>query len=221
MTTAVGYVRTHKTESFLTNEAQIEGLRAYCARHKIRLLAVHEDNDTGDNRPVGKRTGFLSAVNALYTGGASTLVASSWAVLSRDPVRSAALEALVERAGGTIQVVAGSRFQRGSEVRLCAHAREVLEEFESAAAGAKVRAGMAQKRQAGVLMGTAPFGWRNEAGRAVEDPAEQATLQFIYRCRDGGYSHDDNVTAPKSTAHKPRGKAWHRTTVARILSKRP
>jgi hypothetical protein len=64
---------------------------------------------------------------------------------------------------------------------------------------------------------TPPYGYQFRAGRQIKHPEEQKALRAIGRWRRKGLSITKCVEKLEAEGHKPRGAAWHRTTVSRLV----
>jgi hypothetical protein len=65
----------------------------------------------------------------------------------------------------------------------------------------------------------APFGWRAGAGGPVPDPAEQAAAARMIELRAAGAGSAAIARALEAEGHRPRGRRWQASSVARILAR--
>ena len=75
------------------------------------------------------------------------------------------------------------------------------------------------KRARGERLGKIPYGKRLAADgvHLEDDPEEQATLTRMLELHREGVSLAKIATALGREGHKPRGRSWHKTTIARLV----
>ncbi len=79
---------------------------------------------------------------------------------------------------------------------------------------------LAAKRARGEVSGTVPLGYRDEDGRLVPDPGEQAAVARIRELRSEGVSYERIARQLIVDGHQPRvGRRWHPTQIARVLTR--
>ncbi len=92
-------------------------------------------------------------------------------------------------------------------------------QWEREAIGERTRAALASKRAKGERVGTVPYGYRAASGRLVPHAPEQAAITRALQLRRSGSSQAAIAASLQSEGFPPRGRRWHRTTVARILGR--
>ena len=94
----------------------------------------------------------------------------------------------------------------------------VIAEWERDVIGERTSAALSQLRSDGKqYSGIAPYGWRYEGGRMIEEPAEQRTLEIIQQLGNAGYSLRSIAAELDRQGRKPRnGKRWHAKVLAAL-----
>lgn len=165
--------------------------------------------------------GLLSAIDALNEHRAGTLLVSKRDRIARDVIISGMLERLVERQGAKVASADGVGNGSGPEAQLMRTMIDAFAAYERALIRARTKAALAAKAARGERTSLhAPYGWSvGEDGiRLVKLPEEQRILARILRLREQGLSIRAIADTLNEKGLPARGKRWHPTTVARILT---
>ncbi len=218
---AIGYVRVSTDEQHLGPEAQRLALNAWATREGFALAAVFEDLGVSGAAPVEKRPGLLGAVQALPEYSAGLLVATKRDRLARDPMVTAMISALARSSGARALAIDDrdddedpmAILRRGIEDLFAQHERLVIK--------ARTRAALAVKKSRNEFIGEARIGLRRAPdGVHLEgDEAEAAALARAFELRAEGKSIRTIASRLTLEGVPARGKAWHPTTVARLLNR--
>ncbi|PCC66461.1 recombinase family protein [Nannocystis exedens] len=215
---AVGYIRTSTSEQRLSPEAQEAALRAWAEREGAELVVIERDVASGRSR-LDRRPGLTRALAALRQHRAGRLVALRRDRFARDVALAAQLGLLVRRAGAELVVVDGPPPGDSPEAVLMRQLVDAVAEFEAGVIRERTRAALRAKLARGEAAGgTAPYGKRIVRGRLVDDPAELAALARAQELRAQQMSLREVSIRLRVEGHRPRGTAWHVSTLARLLA---
>jgi DNA invertase Pin-like site-specific DNA recombinase len=162
----------------------------------------------------------MAAVAGLRRGDA--LVIAKRDRLGRDAMAVLMIEKAISRKGATILSAdglgngddAGSVFMRQVIDAAAVYERNLIK--------ARTKAALAAKRKAGERTGEIPFGWRlDDAGRLLEDAAEQNVLAKIMACRAAGMSLRKiaAILTAAGIVTKKGAAEWKHTTIKSILER--
>jgi DNA invertase Pin-like site-specific DNA recombinase len=188
-----------------------------------RLIRVERAGKGGGN---GSRAGWAEVLNALDDGEAGGVVVRELERLSRDVLVQEALMRDVWEQGRELYSTAPSENNLRDDPQdptrkllrvvvgaVHEHAREMT----------RLRLMRGKQRKAasgGYIGGTARLGSRPAKGGGLEpDPAEQDAIARAAELRAAGASLRQIGEALTAEGHRPRGRDWHPTTVARVLTR--
>lgn len=220
---AIAYVRVStndQAESGAGLAAQVASITTYAAKSGLTVIGTFTDAGISGAAGLEDRPGLMAAVAGLRRG--DVLVIAKRDRLGRDQMAVLMIEKAVARKGATIVSAdgvgngddPGSVFMRQVVDAAAVYERNLIK--------ARTKAALAAKRRAGERTGEVPFGWRlDDAGRLVEDAAEQNVLVRIKACRDAGMSLRQiaAILTESKVATKKGGAAWKHTTIKSILDR--
>lgn len=226
---AVGYVRVSTDEQLLGPEAQREAIAAWAAGRGVVVAEWYEDRVSGAT-PVDLRRGLLAALDAVQRLRAGVLVAHRRDRLARDVVVAAQVERLAARSGAAVLTADNVAAGEGPEADLLRRLLDAFAEHERALIKLRTRSALAvRRRRSERFSGGAPLGVRfvGELPRRPGDPptrleadaGEEAVMAKIHRLRQQGLSIRAITRVLNAAGDRPRGRAWHRNTVARVLAR--
>ena len=65
-----------------------------------------------------------------------------------------------------------------------------------------------------------PYGWRDEGGKLVKEPAQQMVIKEIFEMKAGKMSHTMIARALQERREPTqRGGKWHKSTVGKIVAR--
>lgn len=176
MTKAVIYARFSPRPGAATCESidtQREACIAYCAGKAYTVAEFHGDkavSGSDEDRPV-----LWDAVNALRRG--YVLVVYSADRLARSVYLAEYIRRKVDAKGARIECVRGDNNGTTPEDVLVRQVMQAFAEYERKIIAARTRLAMRRHQQTGRRMSRiAPYGYRVDGKRLVEDPAEQAII---------------------------------------------
>lgn len=216
---AVGYVRASTDEQHLGPVAQREALARWCADNDTELVTVCEDLGVSGGAPLDKRPGLLAAVDALAELEAGVLLVAKRDRLARDTMTAAMVERLADRTGAKVRTADGTGNGDSPEDMLMRRMVDAFAEYERALIRTRTRAALAVKKARGEKTGgDVPYGYRLAAdGVHLEaEPNEQRVVSLVRRLRGEGLTLRAIAARLTAEGMKPKGKAWHPNTVARI-----
>ncbi len=218
---AVAYLRVSTEMQTLTQQRY--AIEQWAAQHSIQVASWHEDFGVSGKLPIYTRHGLCMALAEIKQRKAGVLVASARDRLARDTRQIAILENALADCGAVVRTADGKSDDMSDEGKLMRTMCDAFAQYERAKIAMRVGASKAHRRAAGMSIGLPPFGWAVEGvsphKRLVELPSEQEAIKYIKAASSLGYSQQsiaDALNMPPMK-HKPRGKAWHVTTIARIL----
>ena len=220
---AIIYTRvstTDQAESGAGLAAQSAAIAAYAAKAGIPILGMFTDAGISGAAGLEDRPGLMAAVAGLRRG--DVLLIAKRDRLGRDQMAVLMIEKAVSRKGATIVSAdglgngddAGSVFMRQVIDAAAVYERNLIK--------ARTKAALAAKRKAGERTGEVPFGWRlDDAGRLVEDAAEQNVLVKIMAGRAAGMSLRQiaAILTGAGIVTKKGRSTWTHTTIASILER--
>jgi hypothetical protein len=178
----VGYV-TAQEASLRAASSQREQLERWAARHRARLIAVHEDRNLTDGPLYRARPALMDALALLRSdAGARALLLPSRHWLGAHD--EALVEGLARRAGGRVIAVDGSTPSAAVEQLV-----ETCEAYARALSSVGTRAKRREWTAKGAPYGAVPWGFRASADgkRLVRDEAEQRVLSVVVHMRAEGF----------------------------------
>ena len=199
---------------------QIQACRDYAEAQGYSVEAVYTDESKSRNDM--DREGIFDAIRRIYR---------SWVVVAYSPDRigagmaSAVIEHDIIRRGGRIEYAVGDINGDEPEKKLMRGMLSVIAEFEREMIGRRTSAGMKYRQANGERMTHAeklPFGKMIDPidpNRMIACPDEVQAIRAMRRWYKDGVTVADIVRKLNKSEFKPRGKAWHRNTVQRILDR--
>lgn len=218
---AIGYVRVStdaQGESGAGLDAQRAAIAAYVAKAGLDLVAIHEDAGVSGAAGIEDRPGLIAAVAQLRKG--DTLIVAKRCRLGREAMAVLMIEKAVAKRGASISSADGVGNGSDPSAKFMAAIIDAAAAYERNLIKCRTKAALAAKRSKGERTGQVPFGWRDEDGRLVAVPAEQAVLVRIHECRAAGLSLRAIAGILMAEGIRTKeGKSWHASTIASILTR--
>lgn len=215
---AVGYVRVStdkQAEEGGSPAVQRDRIADFCTLRRLDLVAVFDDAKSGakDER---KRPGLAAALQAIADRRASILVVPDVDRLARSSDLIGFLRVTVERAGGTLLVIADEG--ESEEARLL---RQLLAQLERNRIRARMRVWSAARVAKGLPMGAAPFGFQKAPdGRLEAVESEAPVVERILARHAAGASLRAIAAELEADGIPTRtGKTWNPMTVSGIVKR--
>lgn len=215
-TLAVGYIRVSTSEQSLGLEAQRAACERFAAAQGLEIAAWHVDQGVSGATPVDERPGLLAAIRDLGERQAGVLLAAKRDRIARDVVIAATAERLAASLGAKIVTADGVTADSTPEAVLMRTLIDAMAAYERALIRSRTKAALAAKRAKGETTGTAPYGWRDVAGKLVKVPEEQAVIAMVHELTAKRESARAIILALEARGIPPRGERWHITTIQRI-----
>jgi site-specific DNA recombinase len=123
---------------------------------------------------------------------------------------------------GTALVSASEALDTSSAVgKMLIHLLASFGEFERGRISERTSDVLSYKRRSGHVYGPTPYGYRREGDRLVQDATQQSALALAREWDSEGLSLRAIARALTAALYEPpKGKAWHPSSVQRILSSR-
>ncbi|MBL4844962.1 MAG: recombinase family protein [Planctomycetes bacterium] len=206
MTKALLYVRTSPgtpAADWLSEDAQLAALRAYCAEHELEICNFIDETTAQDElrvRPSG--AGLMASIALAENEEPWTLhlVAVSSCRLWRTPAEGLAfmtdmiaLKVAVHLTDQNVELNRGpSAFDGDSGECYLTFLRQLVEAEDRLALEAERARACRDRRRS--ICGSAPFGSRVFGGRVRPEPSELRILGRVYELRQAGLSYRDVVS---------------------------
>jgi DNA invertase Pin-like site-specific DNA recombinase len=190
-----------------------QAITRWAAKRGVRIASWVDDAAESASSSLRERPALLGALAALRTSSARYLVVERPAVLG-DPLLVAAIDRLVQRAGGELAVVESFTRDAWHERLVTAFA-----DYEYGVLSARMRATWTRSRKRGERLGTVPWGFRRKEGGTLEpDEVEQNVIGVVRHMRSQGFTLNDIVDFLKETGVRGRsGKPLGTTRVFEII----
>jgi len=217
---AISYLRVSTDDQELGLDAQRAAIRRWCESNGTELAREYVDQGVSGTVPLDRRPGLLDALGSVRRLRAGVLVVAKRDRLARDVVVGAVVERAFDRAGVSIVSADGTANGEGPEHVLFRNLVNAIAQYERALIASRTRAALAEKRVRGErLGGTAPFGFRYEGGRRIEEPREQPILRRMLELRECGATVREirDALDREFGAHPRTGRAWRQHGVWKVL----
>jgi len=192
---AIAYLRVstaEQAEQGVSLDAQRAAVTAYCAMRRLDLVAVVEDAAVSAGTPLADRPGGAELVGAVARRRVAHVVAFKLDRLFRDAADCLTVTGEWDRRGVALHLVdlGGATVDTSTAMgRFFLTVLAGAAEMERTLIRERTRMALAHKRAKGErVSGEAPFGYRFDGGRVVEDAAEQRTLALVAQLRRDGLS---------------------------------
>jgi len=218
----VGYVRVSTSEQAdkgVSLDAQRHRLQAYCEAHGLALLRIETDAGVSARRTTN-RPALQRALRSLAKGEASGLVAVKLDRLSRTTRDVLDLVSRAEKEAWALHSIDERLDTSSPQGRFVVTILGALAQLEREQAADRTRSAMAElRRQGRRISGKAPFGFRFDGGRVVEEPDEQTVLGTMRLLADGGAGcyRIATVLNSEGVANPRTGQPWFWGTIRAIL----
>lgn len=215
----VGYIRVSTDEQALGPEAQRAAIERWAAARGLAVAAIFEDRGVSGGAALDRRPGLLAALAELRRRRAAYLVAAKRDRLARDVVVAATIEQITTRAGAVVATTDGAGEGDTPEAAMLRRIVDVFAVYERDVIRGRTRAAMAAKRERGERVSRfAPYGSElGSGGDLVPAPAELLALRLAGELAAAGVPLRRIGAELERAGHRPRGRAWHLTTVARLV----
>ena len=232
---AVIYCRVsteEQAEKGVSLEAQQAQLLAYCELRHLEPVAIVVDAGVSAGKPLSKREGGRAVLAAVRRREVTAVVACKLDRLFRNAIDCLDVTSKWDRAGVALHLVdlGGQAVDTSTAMgRFFLTVMAAAAEMERNVTGERTKAALAHIRSQGRRYGSvAPLGHTfEERGiendkmkyNVVEDPTEQQAVARARELSADGLSIRKVAAQLDAEGFEPRGKAWHPTTVARLLKR--
>lgn len=218
---AIAYVRASTEDQTLTFDAQRAELAAYAAKHGITIVRIFDELATSGAAPLDKRPQVMAAVAELRKEGCGVLLVAKRDRLARDVLSAITLEALAAREGARIISAAGEGSElEGPQGALLRTIVDAVAQYERGLIAARTRAVLRMKKSRGECVGEVPYGFRNNGGKLVEEPAEQKVITYVLHMRQVGWTYEQIRQGCTKRGFRSRvGTEFQSTQIARICTR--
>ena len=220
---AIAYLRVSTDEQHLGPAAQRDAIERWASANGAAIIAFHLDTGASGATAIHKRPGLLAALEALTVHRARLLVVAKRDRLARDVVLAATIEAVAGRLGAHVVSAAGEGTAEGDAPSglLMRRVVDAFAEYERAVIRVRTVAAMSVKRARGERVGAVPLGFRLAADgiTLVKHAGEQRVVSRMRALRRDGHSYREIAAELNARGFAARGTRWHKTSVARVLSR--
>jgi DNA invertase Pin-like site-specific DNA recombinase len=221
MRNAVAYIRvstTDQADSGAGLAAQRAAIETFAKANGLNVTAWHEDAGVSGAADLEDRPALMAALGELRRGMA--FIVAKRDRVARDTFTALVIEKAVTKKGGVILSADNLGNGDGPADEFMRSILNATATFERSLIRSRTRAAMAAKRAAGQRVGEVPFGWDLDAGRLVENAAEQKVISRILDCRRAGMSLREIAAILNGQAiTTKKGRRWYGETVRSILER--
>lgn len=226
----IGYVRVStdaQVERGDSLEDQAERIAEWCERHGHELLDTYSDNGVSGAKDALDRPGLQRALQDISAGRSEGLAVLRLDRLARSlTIQEGTLAFVWNHEARVFEVDRGEVVRDDPDDPMRTAMRQmagVFAELERRMIVKRLRDGRSRRRASGgYWTGRPPFGWQSdpEAGELVPVEEEQRVIKLMRRWRGAGLSYARIVSRLNERGVEPKdGRAWHATTVKRILER--
>ena len=198
-------------------------MEGWCRGRGVVLASWHEDRLCSVTA-VDQRPGLMEALEQVQALGAGVLLVAKRDRLARDPIITAMVERLVERAGARVQSAAGEGTDGDGPVdQLMRRIVDAFAEYERALIRQRTKAALAVKSRRGERVGGVPYGWRVAADgvHLIPDEVEQHIIKMASELRDQGQSLNEvSDSLARLDLVSRRGVPLQKMSIKRMVSGR-
>lgn len=217
---AISYLRVSTGPQQLGIEAQRASIKAYCDAHGIELVGEYADHGISGAAPIDRCHGLLEAIEALKTQGAGLLVSAKRDRLSREVVKAAMVEQLVQRAGARVVSAAGEGDGTDASAQLMRTLVDAFAQYERAVIAQRTKAALAVKKAKGQRTGGVPWGKTGTSGGLlVENKEEVLLIQQCAALKAGGMTLRAIADKLNGEGTTLRGRPLYEMKVHRLLQR--
>lgn len=217
---AIGYVRVStdkQAETGISLEAQAEKIRAMAVVKGVTLVDVLID--AGESAKSLQRPAMAQLLALIDAGAVDLLIIAKLDRLTRSVADLAELLKRFERRDVALVSVGDALDTHTAGGRLVLNIMCSVSQWEREAIGERTRDALRHKRVMGECVGTAPRGFRAQAGRLEPHAGEQAILNTMRELRAAGLTtRAIAAELNRRGLTTRRGRAWHFQYVAQALT---
>jgi DNA invertase Pin-like site-specific DNA recombinase len=224
-TKAIGYIRVstrRQAEEGLSLDNQTQAIERYCALKGLEIAHIAVDPAVKGPRPLASRPAGAELVSRLGASEAGSVVA-----LRLDRLFRGTLDCLQTAQEWTKQGISLHLIDLGGQAidtsgamgRLFLAFMAAFAELEHERISERSQETHDYLRREGKRQGRfAPYGYRfGPDDELVPHMREQDAIARIVKLKRERFSLDNIIRQLEDDGIEPRGKAWHRTTIVRIL----
>lgn len=219
---AVGYIRVSTTDQARDGwslAGQRKRIKAFCEAKGWTLAHVYADEGIS-GKASSHRPQYDRMLRDALSNGITHIVAMKLDRLGRSARQLLDVYERLERKGVTIVTIDDGIDTSTAQGKLFRTILAGVAEFERDLASERTKAALATARTAGTHVGRAPYGWRVESGRLVEDATEQGYIHRALLMAEGAASIRAIAAEFNAAGVRPRsGGQWHPTQIARMLER--
>lgn len=219
MKNAVAYLRVSTADQAtegVSLEAQEAKIKAWCLLNDYTLAGMFVDAGIS-GKATANRPELQAALAACSKGGA--LVVYSLSRLARSTSDTLAIADQLQRKSVDLVSLSEKIDTTSASGKMVFRMLAVLAEFERDQISERTQVAMQHKKAKGERVGDVPFGSSVAADgiQLVPDATEQEIIQTVKRLRDEGFTLRGIADRLTTIGYKPRGAAWHVSTISNIL----
>lgn len=220
---AYGYCRVSSVGQAVDGvslDAQRAKIAAWCTANDAELVQVYVDaglsGGRADNRP-----GLQEALHAVCQGKGNALVVYSLSRMARSTKDTIVIAERLHKAHANLVSLSERIDTTSAAGRMVFRMLAVFAEFERDLASERTKLAAAYKRARGEGWAHAPYGQtKDDAGKLVDDQAEQEVVAEVLRLRGEGRSIRAIVECMNAGGYQARGGGrFHIASVQRILGR--
>lgn len=217
---AVGYVRVSTEEQAkegVSLENQENKIHAYCKLHEIDLVSIVSDEGLSA-KTIEARPGARGIIKMAESGEVEAVVVYKLDRLFRNAAEALDVAAQFKAAGVAFHSVTEKIDTESAMGRFFFTIMAACAEMERNLISERTRDALRFKKDNGEVYNHAPYGYRIEDGKLIEDVLEQRRIAMMREMRGEGKTfqqiagrfNDENIPAKK-------GGPWYPQTVKNVL----
>lgn len=186
MDAAIGYIRVSTTvqaDDGISLEMQVKKIKEYCKLHEIELAGIYGDAISG--KAIEIRPGFQAVMWMAERHRIQHVIVWKLDRLARKALDTLKIAEAWDKIGVALHSITDKIDTKSAIGRLFFTMQAALAEFERALIVERTQAAMNHLKATGQKTGSqAPYGYRHEGNRVVEDEKEQECLLVVQNLRE-------------------------------------
>jgi DNA invertase Pin-like site-specific DNA recombinase len=201
-------------------DAQRAKIEAWCVANDADLVDVFVDAGISGGKTTN-RPGLKAALDAVCKGKGNVLVIYSLSRMARSTKDTIIISERLQKAGANLASLSERIDTTSAAGKMVFRMLAVFAEFEKDLASERTKLAAAYKRSKGEAWAVTPYGQgKDDAGKLVDDQAEQAAVVKVLELRAEGKSIRAIVDAMNTNNVTRRGGGrWHIASVQRLIKR--
>jgi site-specific DNA recombinase len=187
----IGYIRVStagQVETGVSLEAQAKKIRAYCDLHDLELQEIIEDAGLS-GKSIAGRPGIQKVLDLVKTRKVANVIIFKLDRLARNLKEACEIAELFQKKDVALHSISEKIDSASATGRLFYNILSAMAAWEREIIGERTAVALSTKREKGERTNyQAPFGYRHESGRLVQDVNEQEILNAVAILKAEGHT---------------------------------